>query len=235
MSPVGGLCFDLDYTLWTLDDVIEVAEQRLRDYLTHHHPAITTHYDLDAFRALRDEVLRQDPGIAHDLTEIRLRMLRHAARTVGAPELLAEEAFAVFLEARHEVRIYEDSVAVLDQLHGRYPLLALTNGNADVHRIGLGHYFAHSISAIQVGAAKPSPAMFHAACECAGLTPEQIVHVGDCPEADVSGAARFGMHAVWLNRKGLPWPDHLEPVPHTEIRSLHDLMKLLHANPEAPA
>jgi FMN hydrolase / 5-amino-6-(5-phospho-D-ribitylamino)uracil phosphatase len=232
MQSIAGLSFDLDYTLWSLDNVIEEAERRLWEHLSRHHPMIVERYDMDAFRGLRGAVLRQDPGIAHNLTEVRLRMLRLAARESGAPEALAEDAFQVFVEARNQVIIYEDSVAVLDQLHGRYPMLALTNGNADVHRIGLGHYFAHRITAIEVGAAKPDPAMFHAACTHAGLRPGQMLHVGDDPETDVTGAARVGMGAVWLNREGLPWPDHLEPVAHLEIRNLHELMDLLDAGPE---
>ncbi|MEX0729747.1 MAG: HAD-IA family hydrolase [Aquisalimonadaceae bacterium] len=232
MRGIGGLSFDLDYTLWSLENVIEEAERRLWDHLTRHHPAITSLYDADGFRGLRGEVLRRDPGIAHNLTEVRLRMLRMAVRNAGAAEGLVEEAFAVFTQARNEVLIYEDSVVVLDQLHGRYPMLALTNGNADVHGIGLGHYFTHIISAIHVGAAKPAPEMFYAACERTGLAPGQLLHVGDDPETDVSGAARFGMRAVWLNRGGLPWPDYLEPVPHVEIRDLHGLMKLLDQIPE---
>jgi len=227
-AGIGCLSFDLDYTLWSLDNVIEEAERRLREHLARHHPAVTEHYDAEAFRGLRSVVLQEDASIAHDITEVRLRMLRHAARTVGAPEALAERAYAVFTDARNQVQVYDDCHSVLTQLHGRYPLLALTNGNADVHRIGLGHYFNHVLCPVDldVGSAKPAPEMFRAACRRMALEPGQIMHVGDDPETDVTGAVRAGLRAVWLNRGGLPWPDHLEPVEHVEIRDLHSLVQL---------
>ncbi len=228
MTTGFALSFDLDYTLWDLDTVIERAEARLHDYLRAHYPRVAERHSVEDLRRLRAEVVADDPGISHDLTEQRLRALRRAAEAVGAPASMAEEGLAVFLAARNKVRVYRDTEPVLRRLHRQHPLLALTNGNADVHRIGLGHYFRHTISAIDAGAAKPAPPIFREACERARLPPQRIVHVGDDPETDVRGAAAFGMRAVWLNRSGIPWPAHLEPAPHVEIRDLHQLLPLVH-------
>ncbi len=40
----------------------------------------------------------------------------------------------------------------------------------------------------------------------AGVEAAQVLHIGDDPLADVIGATRAGMQAVWLNRDGREWP-----------------------------
>jgi putative hydrolase of the HAD superfamily len=53
-----------------------------------------------------------------------------------------------------------------------------------------------------VGAAKPSPAIFLHAVRRLGVAPAETVHVGDDPDADVAGATRAGLRAVHLDRSG---------------------------------
>ncbi|MCC5859425.1 MAG: HAD-IA family hydrolase [Ectothiorhodospiraceae bacterium] len=227
LDPVRALSFDLDETLWSLEQVIERAEADMAAFFREHYPKVLERFDRAAMLELRREVLRRDPSITHNLGELRLRTLRLATDACGYPPEAARRALAVFLEGRNRVRLFEETRPTLERLRPRYPLVALTNGNADVHRIGVGHYFHTTIYAAQVGAAKPAAEMFESVTRLLGLRPEQAAHVGDDPEADVLGAARFGMRAVWLNRQGLPWPEHLPRVEYLEIRSLNDLHRLL--------
>ena len=44
----------------------------------------------------------------------------------------------------------------------------------------------------------------------AGVEADQVLHIGDDPLADVVGATRAGMQAVWLNRDARPWPSQFE-------------------------
>ncbi|WP_077530932.1 HAD family hydrolase [Vreelandella utahensis] len=222
-----ALSLDLDETLWQLDGVIEQAERALHDYLLAHHPAVAAAYPPERMRALRADLVESDPSLKHDVTALRIRTLEHAAQGAGLPRRIAEEAFEVFLEARHRVQFYPDALPLLERLHGRMPLVALTNGNADVHRLGMGHYFVASLSAVEVGAAKPERLMFEAAADSTGTPMQSLIHVGDDPFTDVAGAARHGLRAVWLNRTGAPWPVDLPPVFHHEIRSLDQLPELL--------
>jgi len=52
--------------------------------------------------------------------------------------------------------------------------------------------------------------------------------VGDDPEADVEGARRAGVEAVWLNRTGARWPGSI-PAPRHAISTLAELAPLLAA------
>ncbi len=227
LHPVRALSFDLDETLWSLDQVIERAEADMAAFFWEHYPKVTERFDRAALLDFRREVLRRDPSIAHDFGELRLRTLRLATDACGYPPEAARRALEVFLAGRNRVRLFDETRPTLERLRSRYPLVALTNGNADVQRIGIGHYFNVSISAAQVGAAKPAPEMFEAVTRALSLQPEQTAHVGDDPETDVLGAARFGMRAVWLNRQGAPWPRELPQVDYLEIKSLSELHTLL--------
>ena len=222
-----ALSLDLDETLWRLEGVIEQAERATHEYLQTHHSVMARAYPPERLRALRAEIAQADPGLKHDVTALRIRTLEQAARRVDAPLRIAEEAFEIFMEARHRVELYPDAVPLLDRLLGRLPLVALTNGNADVHRIGMGHYFVAAHSAVEVGAAKPERPMFEAAAFSAGVPMETLVHVGDDPVTDVAGAVQHGLRAIWLNRSGAPWPTDAPQVVYEEIRSLNELPKVL--------
>ncbi|MCC5809542.1 MAG: HAD-IA family hydrolase [Ectothiorhodospiraceae bacterium] len=227
LQPVRALSFDLDETLWSLDQVIERAEAGMAAFFRENYPLVTERFDREAMLHFRKQVLREQPDIVHNLGELRLRTLRLATEACGYGPEAAEQALAVFLEGRNRVQLFEETHPTLKQLRSRFPMVALTNGNADVTTIGVGHYFRATISAAHVGALKPSPRMFQAAVDSLGLAPHQTAHVGDDPETDVLGAAQFGMRAVWLNRPGMPWPDHLPRVDYYEIRSVAELPGLL--------
>lgn len=229
-----AIAFDLDDTLWSCDDVIERAERLVYDWLARHYPAITEEFDLETMRGIRHETAGRDPALAADLTRLRHETLVWHARRAGYSESLAEHAVSVFLEERNRVNLYDDVLPVLQYLHGRVPLVALTNGNADLARIGLDHLFELRLSAADVGLPKPDPAMFRTACDHLGLRPGDLVHVGDDPQLDVHAAHRFGARTVWINRARAPWPEGI-PRPHHEIVTLEPLPKLFHGEPARSA
>jgi FMN phosphatase YigB (HAD superfamily) len=114
----------------------------------------------------------------------------------------------------------------LARLAARYPLVSLSNGNADLERIGLKHFFRDSISARECGVAKPAARIFHAACERLGLPPHAVLHVGDDPELDVAGAGAAGLRSVWLNRNGAPWAHAHSPDLHvSDLAQLADILE----------
>lgn len=230
-GPVAAVTFDLDFTLWDLTGVIELAERRAHDWLRAHAPDVAERWSSSALVDLRQDIARRRAELRHDVTALRRAVYREAAARCGcaggALERLVEGAFHAFLAGRHEVVMYPDTTPLLDSLHGRVRLGAITNGNADIARLGLERYFDFALSAVDLGAAKPSHLVFDTARNRAGVPAARIVHVGDDPESDVFGASRAGFQAVWLNRDGARWPDDLAPAPHTEVDSLETLGRLL--------
>jgi putative hydrolase of the HAD superfamily len=168
----------------------------------------------------------EHPAMRHDFTWLRLESLRHHAREAGYPESMAQEAFAVFYRARNEVTLYDDVLPALEQLHTRFRLFAVSNGNADLATIGLARYFEHALAAREAGMLKPDPRIFELLLQRAGLGTTQAVHVGDDAVADVEGARRAGVTPVWLNRAGRTWPAAPAPPPLT-VGTLAELVRLL--------
>jgi 2-haloalkanoic acid dehalogenase type II len=216
------LSFDLDDTLWPVGPVIEAAERELYAWLQRTYPAVAQGHSLASMRELRAAVATQYPGQAHDLTYLRREALAQQFTARGHDVALADHALEVFLAARNRVDLYPDVRPALERLRSRYRLFALSNGNADLERCGLAHFFDGHVTARAAGAAKPDARIFTRMLREAGVSAPDVLHVGDDPLADVAGAQRAGLQAIWLNRDARPWPDSLGPPPRT-LATLADL------------
>ncbi|MEG3789564.1 HAD-IA family hydrolase [Lysobacter sp. CCNWLW3] len=231
--PVRAITLDLDDTLWPIAPVMVHAERVLGDWLREHAPRTAQRWPTEAMRALRDQIAAEHPQLAHDFTHQRKLTLERMLRDSGDDLALVAPAFEVFFNARCEVRHYDDSVAALERLAARVPLAALSNGNADLQRIGLMHLFRFQLGAREHGAAKPAASIFHAACTRLDKEPQYVLHVGDDIELDVVGAQRAGLRSCWINRVGddgrrREWP-HAGLRPDLEFDTLAALADWLDA------
>ncbi len=203
---VLAVSLDLDDTLWPVAPAIDAAEAALDAWLRRHHAAVAQRWPIAAMRELREGIARRHPQLAHDFSAQRRLTLAHAFASCGLDETPVEAAYAVYFQARNQVTCYADAVPALAALGARLPLVSLSNGNADLGRIGLRQHFAHCISAREFGRAKPDAAIFHEACARLGIAPANVLHVGDDPELDVAGARRAGLRSAWINRTGAAPP-----------------------------
>jgi len=231
--PVSAITLDLDDTIWPIAPVILRAENILGAWLREHAPRTAELFPLEAMQALRHEVEAEHPHLSHDFTRQRLIALERMLRSGGEDIALVQPAFDAFFAARCEVEHYDDSLEALDRLAARVPLAALSNGNADLSRIGLMHVFAFQLGAREHGAAKPAASIFHAACDRLGCARGEVLHVGDDIEMDVLGARRAGLRSCWINRPDehgatRAWPGD-EPPPDLEFPTLAALADWLDA------
>lgn len=216
LSRIRAIALDLDDTLWPVWPTIERAEGVLQHWLSEHAPATAAWLsDPQRRRAVREQVHAEFPHLAHDLTFLRRESIRRALAAAGDATELAEPAFEVFFAARQQVALYPDALPALQRLSRRFPVVSLSNGNADLRRIGLDAHFVGAVSAREAGCKKPDPRIFHRAAAVAGVPPEAVVHVGDDFELDVLGALGAGMQAVWVARQpAAPMPAaHAAAVP----------------------
>lgn len=227
MRDIRFICLDLDDTLWELGPVITQAEQGLHAWLREHYPRVAERYSIADMAALRAELGRTHPR-AHDLGALRRETYRRMAGAAGYGEEMVERAFWHFQGLRNQVTLYEDVLPALRRLAARGPLVAMTNGNADLEAIGIRHYFQAVFTATAVGVAKPDPDFFVRGCAALGVTPQALLHAGNDPEHDVLAPQALGMPAVWVNRKGEAWPSSAPPPRH-QVRDLAGLANLLGA------
>lgn len=202
-----ALTLDLDDTLWPVWPAIHRAEAALQAWLRDQAPATVAAHDAAAMRVLRESVVRERPEWVHDLSALRRECIRRALVASGDDPALAGPAFEVFFAERQRVDLFDDVLPALERLAARWPIVALSNGNADVNRVpGLGRWFHAAVSARDLGVGKPAPVIFAEACRRAGADPSRTLHIGDDAALDVDGALDAGLQAAWVCRPSLKAP-----------------------------
>lgn len=96
-----------------------------------------------------------------------------------------------------------------EKVRSQWPVGIITNGFADLQKEKFKRFgFDLSADALviseEVGFMKPHPAIFEHSAQLAGVSPEQILYVGDSPGSDMVGAAGAGYKTAWFVR------DHYE-------------------------
>ncbi len=212
LLAIKAITLDLDDTLWPIWPTIERAEHALHQWLAVHAPA-TASGGVGALRHWRNRLAAEQPDWAHDMSRLRLEAIRGALREAGDDPALAEPAFEAFFAARQKVDCYADVAPALQRLASRWPILALTNGNADLQRVGLARWFsAGQLGAREFGVGKPERRFFDAACARLGQPAGAVLHVGDDALLDIAGARAAGLRTAWVRRPGLAAAEvHADP------------------------
>ncbi|QNP48526.1 HAD family hydrolase [Diaphorobacter aerolatus] len=226
ISRIKAVTIDLDDTLWPVWPTITRAEEVVAEWLRERAPATAAAYpDSRSLRRIRERIELERPELRADLSAMRRESIRAALIESGDDPALAEPAFDIFFAERQNVVLFEDALETLEFLASRYPLVAISNGNADLQRIGLGRFFKAALSAQGFGVGKPDARIFHAGAQQAGHAAQAVLHVGDDQRLDVEGALNAGMQTAWINMDARPW--ELEAKPHAEVTSLAQLCAIL--------
>ncbi|AOI75189.1 HAD family hydrolase [Burkholderia sp. NRF60-BP8] len=231
LAKVSALSFDLDDTLWPFGPSVVRAEATLRAWLIEHAPHTASVLPTQqALSALREEYERLYPELAGDYRAMRIGSIRLALERANEDVSLTDRAYDVFYAARNRVEFYEDALPALAWLSARFPLIAVTNGNADLRLTGGGEFFRTTLSARAFGFAKPAPEIFHAAAAALDVRPAELLHVGDDFHLDIVGALNAGLQAAWVVREpraeGEQAPRH-PATPHLTLRDLAMLCRAL--------
>lgn len=232
LGQISALTFDLDDTLYDNRPVILRTEQEALAFVQNYHPLLKNLQNRD-FQRVRQMLREQEPEIYHDVTEWRRRAVEQAMLNAGlsAQEAAAGavESMAHFAHWRSRVDVPQETHDTLRKLAEKWPLVAITNGNARPERFGLGDYFEFVLRAGPDGRSKPFNDMYHLAAEKLGLPPGEILHVGDDLTTDVAGAIRCGMQACWIRPENADLMRTLDSrlLPHIEISRLASLTTLI--------
>ncbi len=176
-----------------------------------------------------DELWPSAPGLVGQIPSFADRVHEMALRRIGFDGPI-DEVVRNIREAAVSPRWHEpfpETEETLRRLRARGIPLHLLSGNVDylpvlLSNLGWTAFFRTVTFTQEVGVQKPDVRVFQFALRRAGQAPADAVYVGDSWEADVLGAQRAGMSAVWLNRPGRP-----APGPCREIRSLRELPGLI--------
>lgn len=225
------ITFDLDDTLWAVQPVIDVANQALYEWLQQHASNYTQQFPLEYFSELQKLTHERHPERAYSVTAIRQTMTEIGLTQAGysGEELsrLCQEAFEVFLHARNDVDYFTHALPMIEQLHGDFLLGAISNGNADISRVGLDKYFDFAFSADLIGVGKPAIQIFNAMLNHVNCEPQEVLHIGDSLEHDIAGANDAGLHSLWVNLNDQTASENI--IPHIEVRCLSEIPQAVEA------
>lgn len=102
-------------------------------------------------------------------------------------------------------KLFPDVRPCLDALASRGIRMAvISNWDNSLHRVldmfGLQERFDHVFASLEEGVEKPDPELFRIALNALGVSPEEVLHVGDNPIDDGEGARSAGVRAVIVDR-----------------------------------
>jgi 2-haloalkanoic acid dehalogenase type II len=98
-----------------------------------------------------------------------------------------------------------------------------------IERAGLEDLLHDWTSSEEARSCKPHDAIYRLACAKAGVSPEQVLFVGDSPEQDVAGARALGMTTALIREEGAAPPGSgvgARGEPHHEIVKLAEVLPL---------
>ena len=201
-SSIRVLSFDLDDTLYYNEDVIQNAEKAQFEAVT--QLLGTGAADAEYWSKLKWQVAESHVELCHDVTNWRRKVIETGLLELGVSKdeisAAAKQVFDRFYDARSDFEVPQQTFDVLTQLRAKFPLVAATNGNVDIHRIGLSEFFVGYFRSGEQGTRmKPYPDMLNLAAQQLDVENHQILHIGDNEFTDVGAALNGGCHSLWFN------------------------------------
>ena len=207
-KKIRMITFDLDDTLWDNVPTITKAEIETRKWIENKVGKIDWG-DLNDFLNLREELIKEDESIKWDISKLRKEIFKRKLAHITPEKYrnkLVEDAFAVFISRRHEVKLFDGVEIALKQLSKNFLLGVLTNGNADIFRFNIGKYFSFSVSSLEAKNSKPNRAHFDKAIEIMeNIKFDEILHIGDHQVNDILAAYNLGIESLWFNNNESTW------------------------------
>ncbi len=223
------LTVDLDDTLYDNAPVIDFAERYIRRRIGSLYFGGSP-LDRETYQRTRRAVLAARPELADDVSLLRFRvyleLLREAVPAAEERERAAGELLRDFIGVRSRMRVSRETLDVLADLRKKYPLIGLSNGNADMNLAGCGEFFDEVIRARAGLPRKPAPDMFRLAARRAGADVSELCHIGDDGYTDVLGAVNAGALCVWQTQYRAA-AEELTVLPHVRIGHISELRRIL--------
>ncbi len=232
MPEIKLITFDLDDTFWDIKSTIINAEINSRKWIEARIKKKIEWGTFDDFLKIRNELIKEDPSLDYDLGLLRKKIISYHTRKYfnNKKDLdeFIEEAYMFFLKERHKVEFFDDVIPVLEKLSSNYMLGVLTNGNADIKKLGISQLFDFSISSMDVKSNKPDQGHFIKAKDLSKIEFINTLHVGDHPINDMYGARELGINVMWFNFNNLSWD--VDENPPIQFKKWAEFLNLLEEN-----
>ncbi|GBC78135.1 Pyrimidine 5'-nucleotidase YjjG [bacterium HR08] len=195
----------------TLFSTSGVVYDVLREYAP--HIAFDAFYD--AFReSWRQIEARRKAELREYPSPVRFRRLLELLQLEALPEDVVERLVRAHMETwARGADLPEENRRLLVRARERFRLGLVSNfdhpptARRILRDFGIHDLFETIVISAEVPWRKPHREIFFRALAPLGVSPREVLFVGDTFEADILGAKSIGMDAAWLNRRGEEVPD----------------------------
>lgn len=230
-AQVKHIFFDLDNTLWDFDanskNVITalIKEFDLEKICQCSAQSFIKTYILvndDLWALYRKQLITKEELRSSRFTNTML-YFGHDDKELG---LKLEEQYIA--RSPYQKELVPHTLEVLEYLQQKYQLHIITNGFKEVQHIKLNncnikHFFNQIIISEEVGFNKPNKDIFDYSFSVANTHLDESLMIGDDWDADILGAHKINLKAIYFNRKNTSVRNNLVP----EIKSLAELKEIL--------
>ncbi len=230
MNKYQHIFFDLDRTLWDFD---ENSKKVLSDLFFHYKLNLlidTVQEFINKYQEI-NELLWQDYRDNKIVKEeLRLKRFESTLKyfSINDKQLASDIGEYYIFESPRQTALLPYTKEVLTYLHTKYQLHIISNGFEEVQFIklkeaGILKYFTHVVLSEKVGVKKPHPLIFKRALQITKAATYNSLMIGDDWYADIYGAQRVNIAAVYFNPKKIAHNNKVDK----EISCLKELMKFL--------
>ncbi len=204
MNNINDIFFDLDHTLWDFDKNSDLTFFKIlkknnisvdvTNFLNIYHPINRKYWDM----------YRKNKVSKADLRFYRLfdtfKKLNFKASN-NVIHKLSEDYIKHLSDFNN---LIPNALRILEALKSKYNMHIITNGFKEVQKrklikSNLANYFKTVTISEDLGVKKPNKLIFNHAIKLAKASVENSIMIGDNYSADILGANKIGMKAIYFN------------------------------------
>ena len=204
MKNINDIFWDLDHTLWDFDRNSDLTIFKI---LKNNNIKVDVPLFLKAYHPINRkywELYRENKVSKSDLRFYRLSDTFKELNVKVFEKLIRKLSVDYINHLSDFNYLIPNAIAILEKFHSDYNMHIITNGFKEVQKrklkkSGLLKYFKTITISEDVGFKKPSKEIFLHAIAKANAEIEKSVMIGDNFNADIIGAKRMGMKAIYYN------------------------------------
>ena len=234
---IKGILFDLYGTL--VDIETDESKDEIYRTLAHYLTYQGVYLHRDEVRERYYQIMRQQrEASGEEYAEIDVEaiwnelLMQEGIRFAPIRGQLAKVLAQVYRAvSRNRLQLYPGVNEVLNTLRASYPLALVTDAQScyvipEVRAVGLGGYFEPVIISSHYGYRKPDSRLFTKALDKMGLTPAEVVCIGNDMFRDIHGAALLGIKTIFIDsNQGAKSFENV--APHYRISQLDDILQIM--------
>jgi len=207
MDKIEHIFFDLDHTLWDFDKNSQETLSELFVDLKLNNQIESFDRFLKKYREINKRywnLYRQNKVTKIEVRDGRFKDTLAFFKIDNLSKKATELSHQYVTLSPTKTNLFPHTHDVLSKLSQNYKLHIITNGFSEVQDVkltksNLKQYFNIIVCSEETGFKKPHKSVFNTALNQAKTTNQQSVMIGDSFEADIIGALKVGMKAIWFN------------------------------------